>query len=167
MFANIVRFVKSHAPGIQALVAATLFLGACAKPYGQIDTTQRNPTLSQQKMCADQAEKIFKDSSISDDKSSLGNTFTDHFDPRASVCYVEVTTRHMLPGGKFQYTHLIYDAFEGRVYGDFDSFYKDILSEDAKPDSCKIKPRDHDEILCKSNEEFDKLALQYFGTTPD
>jgi hypothetical protein len=144
-----------------------LFLSACAKPHGQTDTIQSNPTLSQQKTCSDQAEKSFKDSSFSDDKSSLGNTFTDHYDPGVSVCYVEVTTRHMLPGNKFQYTHLIYDAFEGRVYGDFDSFSEDIFSKDAKPDSCKIKPRDHDEILCKSSEEFDKLALQYFGTTPD
>ena len=124
--------------------------------------TREKTSLSQQKMCAEQAEKNFNDSSFSDDKSSLGNTYTSHFDPVTSVCYMEVTTRNMLLGNNFQYYHLVLDAFENRVYGQFNSF-----SSDVQVGECSIKPLGQPEITCKSSEEFNELTLKYFGVTPD
>jgi len=125
-------------------------------------THDAQPTLSQQKMCSEQATKNFNDSSFSDDKSSLGNTYTSHYDAAASVCYMEVTTRHMLLGNDFQYYNLISDAFENRVYGQFMSFSKGV-----KVQECSIKPLGQTEITCKSSDEFNELALKYFGTVPD
>lgn len=48
-------------------------------------TTAAVATLQQQKLCADQADKSFKESAFSDGHS----TFTDHFDPADGVCYME------------------------------------------------------------------------------
>jgi hypothetical protein len=127
------------------------------------ETHDAKPALSQQKMCSEQATKNFNDSSFSDDKSSLGNTYTSHYDAAASVCYMEVTLRHMWPGNDFQYDSLIYDAFENRVYGKFTSFSKGV----NKLAECSIKPLGQAEITCKSSEEFNELALKYFGTVPD
>lgn len=118
-------------------------------------------TLAQKKLCSDQAEKNFNDSSFSVDKDSLGNTYTSHYDAASGVCYMEVTMRHMLPGNNFQHDILILDAFENRTYGQLTSF-----SKDQGPSECSVKPRGQPEITCKSNEEFDSLALQYFGTVP-
>jgi hypothetical protein len=142
-------------------------LAGCSKP----DSTSRPPAmtqrpalLSEQKMCADQAGKSFNESSFSEnDKSSLGNTFTSHYDPSVSVCYMEVTTRHVNPGNGLQHYHLVYDAFENRIYGSFMSYSKD----GGKIQECDIKPRGQAEISCKSGKEFDDLTLKYFGTTGD
>lgn len=120
-------------------------------------TTAMVATLQQQKLCADQADKSFKESGFSDGQS----TFTNHFDPAAGLCYIEVTTRRSF-GQKLGYSLLIYDAFEGRVYGDFSS-----LSLDPKPIECSLKPRDLPEVACTSSEEFNDFALKHFGTTPD
>jgi hypothetical protein len=167
--------MKTVAP--MSLFSILSILGGCTKPVApptSLDMNKAQPlsqtvapaqqpaTLSQQKMCSEQAEKSFKDSNFSNDKSSMGNTYTNHFDAVASICYVEVTTRHMGSGNNFQYYNLIFDAFEGRVYGSFMSF-----SHDVRPQECSIKPRGQPEIICKSGDEFNDLALKYFGTVPD
>jgi hypothetical protein len=134
---------------------------AVAEPPSQtVASTWAPATLLQQKICSEQAEKSFNDSYSAD--KNMGPTYTTHYDPTASVCYMEVTTRQMVLGNNFQYCNLIYDAFENRVYGDFMSFSKNV-----KPTKCSIKPRGQLEILCNSNEEFDSLARKYFGTVPD
>jgi hypothetical protein len=120
-------------------------------------TTAAVATLQQQKLCADQADKSFKESAFSDGHS----TFTDHFDPADGVCYMEITTRNQI-GPNFQYSLLIYDAFEGRVYGGFNS-----LSSEAKPLECSLKPRNLPDVRCNSSDEFNDFALKHFGTTPD
>ena len=119
-------------------------------------------TLSEQKMCAEQAEKSFTNSGLSEEKDGGGNTYTDHYDGAARVCYIETTTRHFT-NNKFQYGHVIYDAFEGRVYGSF-------ISASNKPEDlleCYVIPRGQSKMLCQSTDEFDNFALKYFGTTPD
>lgn len=141
-------------------ILAALILNGCTR--SAVPVQQRQATLSQQKMCSDQADKSFNESGFAAQSAGgLGNTYTNHYDPLISVCYIEVTERYMA-GKDFLYSLLVYDAFEGREYGKFTSF-----SNDSKPMECSIKPRDHDEIMCTSQAEFDSLALHYFGTTSD
>jgi hypothetical protein len=150
---------------VATTVLAFLILSGCAKAPSPVESHEPTPavaTLAQQKMCSDQADKSFNNSSFSEkSKGSLGNTYTNHFDAAANVCYIEVTTRSM-SGNDFLYGHLIYDAFEGRVYG---SFAK--ITHNPKPLECVLTPRDHTEIHCDSQEEFDTFALKHFGTTAD
>lgn len=154
-----------HAP---IVVAFVIFFAASCDKQATPALDSRNAvepptaTLSEQKMCAEQADKSFKDSSLSNDKSSLGNTYTNHYDAGAKVCYMETTSRHFV-NNKFEYGHAIYDAFEGRVYGSF-------ISMSDKPEDlmeCYVIPRGQSKILCHSSDEFDSLALRYFGTTQD
>jgi hypothetical protein len=117
----------------------------------------KHPSLSEQKMCSDQAEKSFKASS-----DVAHGTFTDHYDPEAKVCYIEITSR-VFDHDKFTYGHVIYDAFEGRVYGSF-------LSLSNKPEDlmeCYVQPLNEPKTVCHSSDEFDALAVKLFGTTQD
>jgi hypothetical protein len=121
------------------------------------------PTLSEQKMCADQALKTFKDTQPSEQLTrTIRYSFTDHYDPKERVCYLE--TRAVLAIDYKSYTNseLISDAFEGRVYGSLMT-----VSNPDHVEECSVKPKGQTEIKCSSNDDFDKLALQYFGTTPD
>jgi|SRR5580704_14595279 hypothetical protein len=115
------------------------------------------PTLEEQKTCADQADKSFEESRFSDGHSA----FTDHYDPKVRVCYIEIATRRQLTKNQ-EYDLLIYDAFERRVYGQFAS-----TSASPKPAECRVRPRGQAEITCGSESKFDDLALRYFGTTAD
>lgn len=119
-------------------------------------------TLSEQKMCSDQAAKGFKEfDSTATPKGSLPATYTSHYDAAQKICYMEVTSRQM-SSGSFLYGHEIWDAFENRGYGSFMS-----TSKPQNIMECSIKPRGQAEIVCKSSEEFNELALKYFGTTSD
>ena len=146
------------------LVLAFVILSGCAKAPAPIvyhDHVSAVATLSQQKMSADQAAKSFNNSGYAEtSRTSLGNTYTNHFDAAANLCYIEVTTRSM-SGKEFLYGHVIYDAFEGRVYGSFTSI------GNKPPVECLLKPRDQNEIRCNSQDEFDTFASKHFGTTAD
>jgi hypothetical protein len=119
-------------------------------------------TLTEQKMCSDQAAKGFKEfDATATPKGSLPATYTSHYDAAEKICYMEATTRQM-SGGSFLYGHEIWDAFENRGYGSFMS-----MSKPQNIMECSIKPRGQVEIICKSSDEFNDLALKYFGTTAD
>ena len=141
------------------VVLVVMALASCAKS-NYIEPHQREAaTLAEEKMCAEGATKSF-----THDTNAFRDTYTNHYDPASRTCYVESTTASIISTAPYRYTysHTVYDAFEGRVYGEYDS-----LSDKEEPDSCKIEPRNQQEIICKSREEFDQLALRYFGTTSD
>jgi hypothetical protein len=92
--------------------------------------------------------------------------YTNHYDAETSRCYVEVVldfgagknpTQSM--GWLSGRLYFIYDAsVEGDgspKYGSFDQ------SEDRE--SCSIQPNGKPNIRCRSEEEFNELALKYFG----
>lgn len=145
------------------VLAAALSLGSalcgCWRSSSAPDSQRRVATLQEQKLCSDGADKSF-----SPEQNAVRDTYTSHLDPVSQTCYVETTTVLMVSSQPYtsSYSHTIYDAFERRVYGDFQLF-----SDRDKPDRCLIEPRDREKITCNSQEEFDKLALHYFGTTPD
>ena len=107
----------------------------------------RQATLQQQKMCADQAKKAFKERS-----EELGPQFySSHYDPTANICYVLHTKKE----SGYYLVISVYDAFEGRSYGEFYQYH------DEAP-TCYVKPR-KDKISCKTEDEFRSLVEKHFG----
>ena len=95
------------------MVGACLVGIAVASPA----RTQENRfTLTQQKMCADQADKFFHDlvspGAPRKPIDSLVASYVDHYDVKANTCYVGVIRNQ--PSGKvFTYSTAVFDAFEG------------------------------------------------------
>jgi hypothetical protein len=118
----------------------------------------RDATLAQQKMCDVQANKKFNESEAS--SKSSNSEYTSHYDARANVCYIMV--HQGAHGGMVGFSYLVYDAFEGRVYGS----YVWVNSENKTPVACWVKPLGQKKIQCKTDDEFEELVDKYFGIGP-
>jgi hypothetical protein len=123
----------------------------------------RSATLAQQKMCDEQAHKKFLEDNGNEDANHTTTEYTSHFDSRANVCYMMVH-RASVEKDVPVVSDVVYDAFEGRVYGNLTW----INSQGKKfwevaPVECNVKPRGHAAITCKSFEEFERLVDKHFG----
>ena len=156
-----VTIIVVVASGSAALAVGLLWVNGHRKRAEALGVEPARVTLAEQKACLDEAEKSFKNSFSNDDKSNLANTYTTHYEPTSHTCFNEITAWHAFSGTSVQYSHFIYDA-QGHFYGKFTAESKTLPA-----DECSIKPRGHFEIICKSSDEFDRLALLYFGTLPD
>jgi hypothetical protein len=122
----------------------------------------RLATLSQQKMCDEQAEKQFKIYGTPA-KGDTANEYVSHYDARANVCYMMIH-RGGISYGNPTVSNVVSDAFEGRVYANYiwiNSGKKKYW--EVAPMECDVKPRGQPEIKCKSSDEFDALIDKYFG----
>jgi len=124
---------------------------APVKPQTHQADTQGRATLSQQKTCSEQSEHFFNNWKGS---GNTLETYTDHLDSATGICYMEISYTNSVMSGFF-----IMDVFENRIYGSF-SFINA-----TRQSSGFIEPPGQPKIECKSLEEFDELALKYFGTT--
>lgn len=138
-------------------VAFARQVGLTPVPTAQ-STINTVATLQQQNMCSEQAEKFFK-------KYGLGDDYTNHLDATSGVCYIEITThRKGASANNFFYKDRdILDAFEGRKYASFMS----VIGQPSVAWDCHLNPHGQPQINCTSLQEFDDLALRYFGTAPD
>jgi len=136
---------------ILPLILGMMFLSAAGAQAQQPKRSQQpRATLEQQKMCADQAKKAFNER-----REDLGfQFFSSHYDPTANICYVLHTKQS---SGSFLVIS-VYDAFEGRSYGEF---YR-LDKENFDNPTCYVKPR-KDKIGCKTEDEFRKLVEKHFG----
>lgn len=123
---------------------------------------QRGAALLQQKTCADQAKQLFDDYKKNPLVEIAG--YTSHYDATASRCSIEISNHNVYEGREITHNRFIKDAFEGRNYGAFVSGSTNDLKH--RPSVCTIEPPSRPEIVCRSEQEFDDLALKYFGTTP-
>jgi hypothetical protein len=66
------------------------------------------------------------------------------------------------------YVHAIKDAFEGRIAGLYNKVtsYSENGEKQIGGPFCMVYPLGQPEIPCTSEEEFNNLALKYFGITP-
>lgn len=132
-----------------------------AKPTAAVQPlfTPVAASLEQQKMCADQAAKVFKENG-----HSKFDNYTDHYDPTVNVCYIRVNSSSF---DKFPTDAMVvYDAFGGRVYAN----YMWINAQNKKfwevpPSECEIHIPDKPVKKCNSAEEFDQLTEKYFGVS--
>jgi hypothetical protein len=125
-------------------------------------------TMEQQKMCAEQAEQVFRKRSA-DGPSFHWISYTSHYNTAKGVCFVEMTnsrydpdpTKHLM----WIFHKEIDDAFGGKNYGDFGPIT--FKGEDRpRGGACFIYPVGQETIVCDSEQEFDALALKYFGIAP-
>ncbi len=127
----------------------------------------KRASLSEQKVCAEQAKKAFEDLQR-DDGPALGyktasTDYTSHLDPQRNICYVRVmtvTTAHGNPSDSV----VVYDAFERRVFADY--VWSNPTGKkywEVKPLKCEVYPPGHDAITCGSDAEFDSLVAKWFG----
>ena len=113
----------------------------------------RQATLAQQKMCTDQAHKMFSESYAD------WTEHTSHYDPRANVCYMWVDKITIGENGAFD--DLVIDAFEGNIYG---HAFRQMPSE--KLSECRVIAPDDSRVECHSLAEFIQLVKKYFGIKP-
>jgi hypothetical protein len=123
-------------------------LAAALFPLLMLGCTKSQPaTLSQQKMCADRAEKVFNENN---NKNILDKyeTYTSHYDATRNICFVEFKAYV----GQDGWTYSVSDAFAGREYARIYSAFGNSW--------CKV-----DSIECKDHEEFDLLVKDHFGVS--
>jgi len=133
---------------------------APVKPQTHEADAQGRATLSQQKSCSEQSKQNFNNWK----KEVTGNTlesYTNHYDPTTGICYLEISFMRATDSLVRQ-TFFIQDAFESRSYG----YFTINIVNDISYASGFIEPPDQPKIKCKSYEQFNELALKYFGTTP-
>ncbi|MGA3162549.1 MAG: hypothetical protein ABSC77_15195 [Terracidiphilus sp.] len=124
-------------------------------------------SLTQQKMCDEQAGKKFRENQNIDNipKSSTEiSNYTSHYDPIVNVCYIRVNSSSI---GKIPAeADVVYDAFGGRVYAN----YMWINSQNKKfwevpPSTCEIHIPGKSDEKCTNNTQFNELTEKYFGVT--
>jgi hypothetical protein len=122
----------------------------------------RQATLTQQKMCADQARKFFLDPEMAHEGWT---SYTNHYDPKLNVCNVMVRIDVYLDKKHTEQFHsialMVFDAFEGAQRAWVQS---DVLGPNREPHVCEVEPIGHDKIYCKTEDEFETLVMKYFGT---
>jgi hypothetical protein len=138
---------------ISGWVLLALAVGASVWWY-ESPGTPKSPTLEQQRMCAEQADKYFKRNY---DASSV---YFDHFNPSKNKCFIQVTTMDntYLPTEHMMFVQKdIFDAFEGLSYGTYsDSF--NVETKVRKVSECSAVTSDGKTQDCKSEEEWARLT---------
>ena len=91
-------------------------------------------------------------------------SFTNHYNERLNKCFmlVENTSEAKPRDGTFFTTMILSDAFEGRVYGQFD-WKSDKAKKywEVKPFDCKVTLPSGEEKACQSADEFRDLAKAF------
>jgi len=134
----------------------------------KVSKTREDPAVQQ--TCDKQAEKFagYERKEYSHVTYPFKSGGTNHYDAGTGRCYVEVVLdfgadRNPLEGMNGAWfegrMYFIYDAsVEGSGSPEYASF-----SESEHHESCNIQPSGRPNIRCRSEEEFNELALKYFG----
>ena len=115
----------------------------------------RHATLSQQKMCADQAKKSFEEDNVKPEHA-LTWQFSSHYETNTNICYVMTWISTMDNSNKFTLSHYVYDAFEGREYASFIEIGSDVVE-------CSVAPTPEENIKCKTDDDFLRLVYKQYG----
>ena len=116
---------------------------------------QRQATLAQQKMCAEQARKIFHEDNPTRPEHAITWEYTGHYEPKTNTCYI-MTHLSQIHGKGFSLSYAVYDAFEGRGYASYIEVQHDVMD-------CSITRPGYDEEHCKTSDEFLRDVDKYFG----
>lgn len=129
----------------------------------------RRASLEQQKICADQAQKFFRDLVAPRPSKTpidpLRASYVDHYDAAANICYVAIVRYDPVGHQKgMTYSTTVFDAFEGTGYASYIQFSDNIEAGiEVKPPLCSVEPRGQSRIICKTEGEFDGLLEKHFG----
>jgi hypothetical protein len=112
------------------------------------------PTLEQQRICAEQADKYFKRDY---DSSSV---YFDHYDTNKNKCFIQVNTidNSMMATNHTMFVQKeIFDAFEGTTYGTYSDGY-DYQTQVRTVSECHAVTSDDKPKNCASEKEWDALT---------
>jgi len=132
-----------------------------AEPKGAPKEIHADATPSQQKKCDEQSEKFIRYERQSYKVPLFRSGYTDHYDAEANKCFVEVAALFVGIRRSYSISDAFFECAGGPSYGLFV-----VNINTSAGDECYICPSSDRKILCRSKEEFDDLALKYFGTTP-
>jgi hypothetical protein len=129
-------------------------------------------SLAQQKMCAEQAKKMFEEDEESARQLGDKNEFrladhTSHFDPQKNVCYVRIQTTTTSKTGPAE-SIAVSDAFERRLFALY--VWTNTQGKkywEVKPYRCEVHPPKQETIKCQSSEEFNALVEKWFGVVAE
>jgi hypothetical protein len=126
---------------------------------------QAHSSLSEQKVCADQAKKFFMGTEYSDDsKHPIKNEFTSHYDASKKICYVRIDYNTRADPKETMITSYVFDAFEGRNVASYNWISQTGKKYwEVKPIECSVKPAGGEKIYCKTTQEFEDAVEKYFG----
>jgi hypothetical protein len=135
----------------------TTFL--CLMVFGTFAAAQSKPaarpTLEQQKMCSTQAKAFFKENVGPYDTA----TFTSHFDPKTTSCYIMIEMYDKQDDGYKFKNATVWNAFEGNAVASF--YHKEDGNEYGNIEHPEVNCGP--EYPCKTRLDFYRLVLQYFG----
>lgn len=138
-------------------VALTLIALTVSQPA---KAQQRSASLAQQKMCADQAKKVFREifAGAWDSRkpgASTSNDYVSHYDPRANVCYMMTHSTMWVDHLIAHENYRVSDAFEQREF----AAYAESKGNNVVGCYVVVDPVIH----CKTESEFVTLVKKYFG----
>lgn len=120
-------------------------------------TKMENATLSRE--CSDKAEQVYKSGSYN--ANSMADSYVSHYEPKLSKCFIEVTTSSQIGDNFFKMKNL-FDAYDGRGYGDYIGHINLKGSAgNAFVNQCDMTPIGKDKTYCKSEGEFDAFTKGY------
>ena len=119
-------------------ILLTIFLVICFVGVGNAQTT-----LALQEKCAEGAKKFFDDGGLKfKERMESGtwyNNYEWHYNKKLDKCFILVTSFRE-SGGKEGLTYhyeVLYDVFEGKIYGEISGFVGEATSGIVKGKSCK------------------------------
>lgn len=124
----------------------------------QSETIRQKPTLEEQKMCSEQADKVLQKHELEDkDYNPSRPTFgvAQHYDASMGICYVRISRV-----AQFKREFVIEDAFGGSQVG---LFVNNTPSYENYPDVCYVQPSGQPKIDCHSETQFHDFVFNYFG----
>lgn len=118
-------------------------------------------TLDEQRKCAEQARKDFKDWGYTENRKLAD--FVSHYDSTADKCFMQIKYTY---GSEPIWTErAVFDAFEGKVYARYVwHTEKDKKYWEVSPVHCEVSLGSGDKVQCHSETEFDDEIKRYMGT---
>lgn len=131
-------------------------------------TQNRPATLEEQRMCADQADQAFRKRNES---AKWMESYISHYNAEKGICFVEMSSMRVNTNPQaliWNFTKDVGDAYGGKSYAFFQKNF--LKAEDGQfkqvGQPCFIYLSGPDDIVCKSEQEFDALTQKYFGIAP-
>jgi hypothetical protein len=127
----------------------------------KIEAKAKTASLEFQEKCSKQAWETYAENGW---KKEPMASFTNHYNDKMNKCFVLVqnTTQSKPFNGTFFTNKILFDAFEGKSYGEYD-WRSDKVKKywEVAPFNCKGTLLSGEEKFCHSSDEFDDIVKLY------
>jgi hypothetical protein len=127
----------------------------------RIDARSKTASLELQEKCSKQAEEQYAANGWKKEQMA---SYTNHYNEKMNKCFalIENTTPAKPADGTFFTNKILFDAFEGKTYGEYD-WRSDKVKKywEVAPFNCKGTLPSGEEKVCHSSDEFDEIVKPY------